>query len=467
MSPLSTQTPAKQEVNQGLRRGLTRRQISMMGLGSAIGTGLFIGSGQAISVAGPAVLISYVVAGAVVLMVMAMLAEMVAAEPSSGAFSAYAGKALGHSTGSAIGWLYWIQLIVVVAAEATGAAAIVAGWVPGIPEWAWVLIFVVVLTGVNLFGVHNYGTLEFWFALLKIVAIVAFLAVGVAAITGLLPGHEATGLTNLVANGGFAPNGLTGIAGALLIVIFSFGGTEIVAIAAAESDHPGRNIRRAVREVMVRILLFYLGSIFVIVSVLEWNSTEMLTGPFGAVMSTLQVPGVDLVMSVVIVVALLSAMNANIYAASRMAFSLGERRQAPAAVTRTNSRGVPRAAVLASVAFGFVAVVLNWAFGDMVLPALLNVVGSTLLVIWTVTTISQIILRRRADREGIQLPMRIWGFPWLSVVCLVLLAAVIILAMVDPAARLQLLLTLGLFAVLLVLARFLRRPSAPATAGQR
>lgn len=453
----STEAPA--EAGQGLRRTLTRRQISMMGLGSAIGTGLFIGSGQAIAVAGPAVLVSYVAAGAIVLMVMAMLAEMVAAEPSSGAFSAYAGKALGHNTGSAIGWLYWIQLVVVVAAEATGAAAIVATWVPGIPEWTWVLIFVVVLTGVNLVGVHNYGTLEFWFALLKIVAIVAFLAVGIAAITGVLPGREATGISNLVANGGFAPNGLTGIAGALLIVIFSFGGTEIVAIAAAESDDPGRNIRRSVREVMVRILLFYLGSIFVIVSVLEWDSKEMLTGPFGAVMSTLQVPGVDLVMSLVIVIALLSAMNANIYAASRMAYSLGERRLAPAAVNRTNDRGVPRLAVLCSVAFGFVTVALNWAFPDVVLPALLNVVGSTLLVIWTVTAISQIILRRRADRDGVHLPVRIWGFPWISVGCLVLLAVVIALAMVDPAARLQLLLTLGLFVALLVLARVLRRPS--------
>lgn len=453
--------PVTTATTKGLHPGLTRRQISMMGLGSAIGAGLFVGSGQAIGIAGPAVLISYLVAGGIVVLVMAMLAEMVAARPSSGAFSSYAQKAMGRSAGSAVGWLYWIQLVVVIAAEATGAAAIVAGWVPGVPAWAWVLIFVVTLTAVNLFGVRNYGRFEFWFAAIKVAAIIAFLVVGVCAIVGLIPGVPATGIANLFDNGGFAPNGIAGIAAALLIVVFAFGGTEVVAIAAAESDDPSRNIRRIVREVLVRILVFYVGSIFVIVAVLPWNDPEVRGGPFSAVLAAIGVPGVDLVMSVIVVVALLSAMNATIYGASRMVFSLGERGLAPQAITRTSDKGVPFIAVLSSVAFGFVAVGLNWAFPDVVLPALLNVVGSTILVIWAATALSQIILRRRADAAGEAMPMRMWGFPWLSWLCLVLLAAVFALAMVDPAARTQLLLTLGLTAALLLGARLTRDVSRP------
>ena len=458
---MTTEVPLTTTTTKGLHPGLTRRQISMMGLGGAIGAGLFVGSGQAIGIAGPAVIVSYLVAGTIVVLVMAMLAEMVAANPSSGAFSSYAQKAMGRSVGSAVGWLYWIQLVVVIAAEATGAAGIVAHRFPGLPEWAWVLLFVLALTVVNLLGVRNYGRFEFWFAAIKVAAIIAFLVVGVLAIIGLIPGVPATGVGNLVDQGGFAPTGIAGIAGALLIVVFAFGGTEVVAIAAAESDDPSRNISRIVRQVMVRILVFYVGSIFVIVAVLPWNSESVLAGPFSAVLDTLKIPGVGLVMDLIVIVALLSAMNANIYGASRMAFSLGERGLAPLALTRTSAAGVPRVAVLASVAFSFVTVILNWIWPEQVLPTLLNVVGSTLLVMWTATAITQLILRRRADAEGTALPMRMWGFPWLSVLTLVLLGAIILLTMLNEGARTQLLLTIGLILVLVVLARLTRGLSRP------
>ncbi|MDQ4213903.1 amino acid permease [Microbacterium capsulatum] len=456
-----TEVPLTTTTTKGLHPGLTRRQISMMGLGGAIGAGLFVGSGQAIGLAGPAVIVSYLVAGTIVVLIMTMLAEMVAANPSSGAFSSYAQKAMGRSAGSAVGWLYWIQLVVVIAAEATGAAGIVAHRFPGLPEGAWVLVFVAALTVVNLLGVRNYGRFEFWFAAIKVAAIILFLVVGVLAIVGLIPGAPAAGVGALVAHGGFAPTGIAGIAGALLIVVFAFGGTEVVAIAAAESDDPSRNIRRIVREVMVRILIFYVGSIFVIVAVLPWNSAAVKAGPFSAVLDTLRIPGVSLVMDLIVIIALLSAMNANIYGASRMAFSLGERGLAPLGLTRTSPAGVPQVAVLASVAFGFVTVILNWFWPEQVLPALLNVVGSTLLVIWTATAVSQLILRRRADAAGVTLPMRMWAFPGLSILTLVLLGAVIVLAMLDEAARTQLLLTIGLTAVLVIGARLTRGLSRP------
>jgi len=441
------------ESSPELHTSLTQRQISMMGLGGAIGAGLFVGSGQAISIAGPAVLVSYLIAGAVIIVIMAMLAEMVAANPSSGAFSTFAHKAMGRSAGSTLGWLYWIQLVVVIAAEATGAAAITAGWFPGFPQWAWVLSFVVILTAGNLLGVRNYGRFEYWFAVIKVAAIIAFLVFGVLVLARVIPTDSPVGFGNLAAHGGFAPGGMSGIAAALLIVIFSFGGTEVVSIAAAESADPAGNIKRTVKSVMLRILFFYLGSILVIVAVLPWNDPAIAEGPFAAALGVMNIPGVGLLMNAVVVVALLSAMNANIYGASRMLYSLGKRHLAPRPVTHVTGKGVPSRAVLSSVAFSFLAVGLNWIWPETVMPVLLNVVGSTIIVIWTFIAVTQLILRRRADKEGQYLPLRLWGFPILSIGTLVVLAVIVIIAMTDTAARTQLLLTAGLTAAIWVVSK--------------
>lgn len=440
-----------------LHAGLTQRQISMMGLGGAIGAGLFVGSGQAISIAGPAVLISYLLAGTVIIVVMAMLAEMVAANPSSGAFSTFAHKAMGRSAGSTLGWLYWIQLVVVVAAEATGAAAIVAEWFPNVPQWGWVLLFVVALTGANLLGVRNYGRFEYWFAVIKVAAIIIFLVFGALVLSYIVPTDAPVGLGNLAAHGGFAPGGMSGIAAAVLIVIFSFGGTEVVAIAAAESNDPAGNIKRVVRSVMARILVFYLGSILVIVAIVPWNDPSIVVGPFAAALDVLNVPGVGTVMNAVVVIALLSAMNANIYGSSRMLFSLGKRKLAPVAVTHVTGKGVPAKAVLSSVAFSFLAVGLNWIWPDQVMPILLNVVGSTIIVIWTFIAVTQLILRRRADKNGEHLPVRLWGFPYLSIATLVVLAGIVAVSMTDAAARTQLLLTASLTAVIWIVSKIALR----------
>lgn len=442
-TPKRAEAPSTGGSNQ-LHKGLSRAQISMMGLGGAIGAGLFVGSGQAISIAGPAVLISYLLAGTIVIVIMAMLAEMVAANPSAGAFSTFAHKAMGRSAGSTVGWLYWIQLVVVIAAEATGAAAILSTWVPGIPQWSWVLLFVVVLTGVNLLGVRNYGKFEFWFAFIKVAAILAFLAFGVLVILGIIPTSQPVGFANFVEHGGFAPSGMAGIAAALLIVIFSFGGTEVVSIAAAESDDPAGNIKRTVSQVMLRILFFYLGSIIVILAVLPWNSAAVVEGPFSAVLAVLNVPGVELMMALLIVVALLSAMNANIYGASRMLYSLGHRKMAPTLVTTVTGQGVPANAVIWSVSFSFIAVGLNWVWPDAVMPLLLNIVGSTIIVIWSFIALTQFILRRRAQREGTDLPIKLWGFPFLSLATIAAMLGIMAMAMTDATARTQLLLTLGL-----------------------
>ncbi|GAA1481401.1 amino acid permease [Gordonia sinesedis] len=465
-TPMQTTAPAQAPATgdvHTLRRSMKPRQLIMLSLGGAIGTGLFVGSGAAIGVAGPAIAISFLIAGLVVVLIMRMMGELVAANPSSGAFSVHAERAIGPVAGRTIGWLYWIQVVAVVAAEATAAAAITSSAISWIPQWVAALSFMVLFTVINLAGVAKFGAFEYWFAAIKVAAVIAFLLVGVALLMGWLPGVDSPGLDNLTGHGGFMPTGITGIAAGLLIVIFAFGGTEIVAIAAAETTDPERNTARAVRTIVWRILGFYVGSVLIVVAIVPWQAPGLATGPFVEVLNVANVPGAAALMSLVIIVALLSSLNAMLFSASRMIFSLSERGAAPKAFSRLTAGSVPRNAVLASVAFGFVTVLINFLAPDRVLPMLLNVVGSTILVLWTFVAVSQIRLRLKARREGTEdrLPLKMWCFPYLSYLALALLAAVAVLAMFDSAARNQLLATGTLTAAIAVASWYgCRRQSA-------
>lgn len=446
----ATPTTVGPATRSTLQQAMRPRQLVMMSLGGAIGAGLFVGSGAGIAVAGPAILISFLVAAALVVVIMRMMGEMAAANPASGAFSVHAENALGPVAGRTIGWLYWVQVVIVVAAEATGAAAITAAAIPGIPQWGAALCYMLALTAVNLIGVRQFGEVEFWFAAIKIVAILAFLVIGVAMIAGWVPAFHSDGFANLTAHGGFAPTGIAGIAAGLLIVVFAFGGTEIIAIAAAETSDPHRNVGRAVRTLIWRMLVFYVGSVLVMVTVLPWTSDALASGPFVAVLNEGGVPGAAAVMTVVVVVALLSSLNAMLFSASRMIYSLAQRGSAFPAFGRVSASGVPRNAVLASVAFGFVTVGLNYLQPDRVLPLLLNAVGSTILVLWTFVAVSHIALRKRARRDRTEntLPLKVWGFPYLSYATLGLLAGIAVLALFDHAARTQLIATGALTAAI-------------------
>lgn len=431
----------------------------MMGLGSAIGAGLFLGTGVGIAKAGPAVLVSYLIAGFVVVCVMRMLGEMGAALPASGSFSHYARIGIGEWAGFVMGWLYWFMLIMVLGAEITGASAIVNDWLPGVPQWVIALVFVTFFAVVNLAKVSNFGEFEFWFAALKVAAIIGFLVVGVLLVFGLLPDTDPVGLTNLLGEGGFMPNGFSGIAAGLLVVAFAFGGIEIVTIAAAESENPERSIATAVRTVMWRISVFYIGAIGIMVLVLPWNDPELQDGPFVAVLERANMPYVSGLMELVVVIALLSAFNANVYGTSRMAFSLARRNDGPAALAKLSKTGVPTNAVLLSVFFGFVSVLLNWLLPDDLLGILLNAVGAALLVIWVFIVIAHLRLRPKLEREG-KLTVRMWLFPYLSYLTLVLLAGFVVLMAFDEDARKQLISTAVLFLVILALGLLTQRHRA-------
>ena len=428
----------------------------MMGLGSAIGAGLFLGSGVGVKAAGPAVLLSYLLAGTLVIIVMNALGEMAAAKPTSGAFSVYAADAMGATAGATVGWLWWVQLVIVIAAEAVGAAGLLATVWPVIPAPMAALAFMVFFTAINLLGVRNFGEFEFWFAILKVVAIIGFILIGVALLMGWLPNVTSPGLSNFTQHGGFAPNGLAGIGAALLVVVFAFGGTEIVAVAAAETEDPERSIARAIRTVAWRILVFYIGSLTVIIAVVPWNS-EALSSPFAAVLDVAKIPGAATAITLIAVIALLSALNANLYGASRMIYSLAQRREAPAVLGWTDPRQVPIIAVLASVLFGFAATVMELMFPSKVLPVLLNIVGSTCLLVWTMSLLSQLILRHRANRDGTRLPFRMAGYPYLTVGALAILAVIFGLLLSEEVTRVQFLSMAALTAFIAISSEVARR----------
>jgi aromatic amino acid permease len=332
---------------------------------------------------------------------------------------------------------------VVLAVEATAAAKIAAGWVPAIPQWTWVLVFMSVLTAVNLANVRNFGEFEFWFAGLKIAAIVLFLALGTAAIAGLFPGVD-PGISNLR---DFLPNGWAGVLAGFMAVVFAFGGLEVVTIAAADAEDPKQAIKKAVRTSVTRLLVFYLGSMAVVVTLLPWNDSQVGASPYVAVLDRLGIPAAGQIMNVVIFVALLSAINATLYGAARMLCSLAERGEAPEALLNRKN-GVPRNAVLASVAFGFFSVLLNYLWPDTVFLLLLNAVGSVLLVVWGFIAVSQIRLRRTMDDPAV--PM--WGYPYLSWLAFAAIVAIILLMLGDEQARVQILSTGVLVAVVTAVA---------------
>ncbi|WP_406381383.1 amino acid permease [Streptomyces sp. NBC_01618] len=433
--------------SDGLQAGLKNRHLSMIAIGGVIGAGLFVGSGAGIAAAGPAILLSYALVGLMVVFVMRMLGEMAAARPSSGSFSAYAEQALGRWAGFSIGWLYWFFWVVVLAVEATAGAKILEGWVPGVPQWAWALIVMVVLTATNLVSVGSYGEFEFWFAGIKVVAIAAFVVVGLLAVFGLLPGSDnpGAGLAHLTDTGGFFPKGPGAILTGVLMVVFSFMGSEIVTLAAGESKNPQRAVQKATNSVIWRIGVFYLGSIFVVLTLLPWNDKSLVQegGSYVAALNSIGIPHAGQVMNVIVLTAVLSCLNSGLYTASRMAFSLGGRGDAPKAFARVNKRGVPQAAILSSVVFGFVAVFFNYRWPDTVFQFLLNSSGAVALFVWLVICFTQLRMRGMILREQPEkLVVRMWLFPYLTWATIAMISFVLVYMLTDDDGRQQVLLSL-------------------------
>lgn len=438
--------------SNNLGQGLKQRHVTMLSIAGVIGAGLFVGSGHAIAEAGPAVLLAYAAAGTLVVLVMRMLAEMAVASPDTGSFSTYADRAIGHWAGFTIGWLYWWFWVLVIPLEANAAAGILHAWFPGIAVWMFTLVITLVLTATNLFSVKNYGEFEFWFALIKVIAIVAFIILAAAAVFGFVPGSQVSGVSHVVDTQGFMPNGIGAVIAAMLTTMFSFMGTEIVTIAAAESKDPGQQISKATNSVIWRIFLFYLVSIFLVVALVPWNDSRLpQLGSYQTVLNLIGVPNAKLIVDLVVLVAVTSCLNSALYTASRMLYSLSKRGDAPAMAQRTSQAGTPVVAVLLSTAAAFLAVFANYVAPSEVFDFLLASSGAIALLVYLVIAISQLRMRHKRQANGEKIAFKMWLFPGLTWAVIAFIVAVLTIMAIRVDHRVEILAT-GLLTIAVVVA---------------
>ena len=412
----------------GLSASLRERHVSMIALGGVIGAGLFVGSGAAILSAGPAVVASYAIAGTIAVLVMRMLGEMAVARPGLGSFNAYIRAGLGPRAAFLSGWLYWYFWIIAVGAETIAGATLLAEWV-ALPVPALGLVLVVLLTASNLFSVRSYGEFEFWFSLLKVVAIVAFIVVA----GGFLGLHRSDAVETLLGHGGLAPKGWLAVLGAIPTVIFSLTGTEIASIAAAESDDPAGNVAKASRTVALRVTVFYVLAVGLIVATVPWPSLQSGHSPFVAAMAAIGIPRAAGLMQAVILVAVLSCLNSGIYVTSRVLRELAEHGDAPRALVALDRRQVPTRAILLAAAAGFAAAIASVVSPGVVFAFLLDTSGAVVLFVYVLIALAQIRARERGCGS-----FRMWLFPWLSWATIAGIALVFVAMAVLPDARMQL-----------------------------
>ena len=441
--------------SSGLEQGLKPRHVTMLSIAGVIGAGLFVGSGHAIAQAGPAVLLAYAAAGTLVVLVMRMLAEMAVASPDTGSFSTYADRAIGHWAGFTIGWLYWWFWVLVIPLEAVAAGTILHAWFPDTAIWVFTLVITLLLTATNLFSVKNYGEFEFWFALIKVLAIIGFIVLGLMAIFGLLPTSQVSGVAHLSDTIGFMPNGLGAVLAAMLTTMFSFMGTEIVTIAAAESKDPSKQITKATNSVIWRIGLFYLVSIFLVVALVPWNDPSLAQlGSYQTVLDRMGIPNAKLIVDIVVLIAVTSCLNSALYTSSRMLYSLSKRGDAPAAAKRTNAAGTPYWAVMMSTGAAFVAVFANYVAPAAVFEFLLASSGAIALLVYLVIAVSQLRMRQKRTALGENISFKMWLFPGLTYAVIVFIVAILTVMLFQEAHRVEIMAT-GMLSILVVVAGLL------------
>jgi L-asparagine transporter-like permease len=440
-----------------LSRSLRSRHVTMISIGGIIGAGLFVGSSAGIATVGPAIVASYLLAGAVVLMVMRMLGEMATATPGLGSFTEYVRLGLGDWAGFLSGWLYWYFWVVVVAIEAIAGAAILHLWI-ALPVWMIVLALMLALTVVNLMSSRSYGEFEFWFASIKVGAIVAFIAIAGAYALGLTSPAGAT-FANLYVDGGFAPFGWAAALAGATTVVFSLCGAEIATIAAAESNEPTGVISRLTSTLALRILLFYVLSILLIVAVVPWREVAPGSSPFALALERTGIPGAATIMNVIVLTAVLSCLNSGLYVTSRVLFTLAARDDAPQSLVALSRRRVPWRAILIGSSFGYLAVLLSVVSPEKAFAFLVNASGALMIVIYLLACFAHLSLRRQLERTSPErLVLRVWLFPWLSWLTIAAMLGVLVAMAFTPSLAAEL--EASLVAVAVVLLAYVARARA-------
>jgi gamma-aminobutyrate permease len=434
-----------------LSKDLKQRHVTMISIGGIIGAGLFVGSSSGIATVGPAIVVSYLLAGVVVLLVMRMLGEMAAAYPNMGAFTEFARLGLGNWAGFASGWLYWYFWIMVVCIEALAGASLIHQWI-ALPVWAIGLVLLGLMMVTNLWSTKSYGEFEFWFASIKVAAIVAFILVA-GALLGLHAPGPGGRFSNLTQLGGFAPFGPMSVLGGVTSVIFALTGAEIATIAAAESEEPGKAVARMTNQVVARILLFYVVSLFLIVTITPWNIIHPGDSPFAITLGRLGIPWAPEIMNVIILTAVLSCLNSGLYVASRVLFTLAARGDAPKVLVALNARRVPVRAILIAAGFGVIAMAASVLSPQKVFAFLVAASGALMLLVYLFVALAQIQVRKRLEAEAPErLSVRMWFYPWASYVTVGAIVAILGAMAFAPALRSQLL--ASLFLLVLALAAY-------------
>ncbi|QJI34479.1 amino acid permease [Pseudomonas sp. ADAK13] len=401
---------------KGLKRGLSARHIRFMALGSAIGTGLFYGSASAIQMAGPAVLLAYLIGGAAVFMVMRALGEMAVHNPVSGSFGQYASTYLGPMAGFILGWTYAFEMIIVCLADVTAFGIYMGFWFPEVARWVWVLGIVLLIGGLNLCNVKVFGEMEFWLSLLKVGAIVAMILGGFGIMLfGIHSAGEApaTGLSNLWAHGGFMPNGVGGLIASFAVVMFAFGGIEIIGITAGEAKDPQRVIPKAINAVPLRILLFYVLTLFVLMAIYPWPQIGSQGSPFVQIFSNLGIGSAATILNIVVISAAVSAINSDIFGAGRMMYGLAQQGQAPKGFAQLSKQGVPWMTVVVMGAALLGGVVLNYLIPENVFLVIASIATFATVWVWLMILVTQVAMRRAMTKEQIaelKFPVPFWPY---------------------------------------------------------
>ncbi|WP_172116029.1 amino acid permease [Halomonas hibernica] len=430
------------------KRSMQTRHLVMLSLGGVIGTGLFLSSGYTVQQAGPiGAVLAYLVGGIVAWLVMMCLGELAVHMPDSGAFSAHASRYIGPGTGYMVAWMYWLTWTVALGSEFTAAAVFMGRWFPDIPGWYWSGLFAAIVFGVNAFTSRFFAESEFWLSLIKVIAVVVFVIVGAGAIIGWVPLQDSSGaavaspgLSAFWGEGATSPS-LLAIGTTLLAVMFAFSGTELIGIAAGETVDPARNVPKAIRATLWRLILFFVGTIIVIAALLPQSQAGLSQSPFVAVFQRLGVPGAADIMNFVIITALLSAANSGLYASSRMLWTLSDQGTLPKSLGRLNKRGIPMNALLLSMIGGFGALFSSVYAPETVYLVLVSISGLAVVVVWMAIALSQLNFRRHYLREGGRLEDLVYRtpfYPWVPLIAFAACLAACIGIAFDPQQRVAL-----------------------------
>ncbi|WP_010305055.1 amino acid permease [Kurthia senegalensis] len=412
-----------------LNRGLSNRHMQLIALGGSIGVGLFYGSSATIQMAGPSILLAYVIGGLVIFTIMRALGEMAVDQPVSGSFSSYADRYLGHFAGFLSGWTYWFMWIVVGMSEITVVGLYINYWFPDVPRWLTALVVLVLITLINLASVKAYGEFEFWFALIKVVAIIGMIILGLLIIFfGVGNGGTAVGIDNLWANGGFMPNGVYGLLMSLVLVMFSFGGVELVGISAGEAKNPTKSIPKAINNIVWRILIFYIGALGVMMAIYPWNQVGSEGSPFVQIFDFVGIPAAAHILNLVVITAAMSAFNSGLYGTGRMLYTLALQKNGPKYFSKLSKNGTPYRGILASSAVLLIVVILNYYVPEKVFLYISAIATVAVITSWMIILLAQLKFRKSKSKEEISnLKFKIPLFPISTYFAIAFLLMVIVL----------------------------------------